>query len=120
MAKQSLGSMSIDALLKLRDKVGTIINRRAELLKKELRSLGEDYREVGRIAIYGKRKTKGRKVAAKYSHPKTGESWAGRGARPRWLVAELKQGKKIESFLIDKSAKKAPRKKRKSAKAKRA
>jgi len=121
MAKQSLASMPLNALLSLRDKVGDIINKRAEALKKELRSLGEDYKEVGRIAIYGRSKTKGRKVPAKYRHPKTGETWAGRGAQPRWLVAELKDGKKLDSFLIQKSAKKrgkasaARRKKRRAA-----
>ena len=29
-----------------------------------------------------------------------GETWAGRGAKPRWMVEALKKGKKIESFLI--------------------
>ena len=28
------------------------------------------------------------------------ETWAGRGAKPRWMVAALKKGKKIDSFLI--------------------
>jgi DNA-binding protein H-NS len=28
------------------------------------------------------------------------ESWAGRGNRPRWLVAALKRGKKLEAFAI--------------------
>jgi DNA-binding protein H-NS len=30
----------------------------------------------------------------------SGETWAGRGARPRWMVAAMKKGKKMESFLI--------------------
>ena len=64
MAKPRLTSMPLDALLKLREKVGAIINRRVDSLKKELRALGEDYKEVGRIAIYGKKKrTKHRKAA---------------------------------------------------------
>jgi DNA-binding protein H-NS len=32
----------------------------------------------------------------------SGETWAGRGQRPKWLVAAMKKGKKIESFLIKK------------------
>jgi hypothetical protein len=32
----------------------------------------------------------------------SGKTWAGRGARPRWLVAALKRGKKLEHFLIAK------------------
>jgi DNA-binding protein H-NS len=55
---------------------------------------------------------KGVKVAPKYRGPE-GETWAGRGAKPRWLVAATKgTGKKIEDFLIDKSARDG-RKKRK-------
>ena len=44
---------------------------------------------------------KGRKVPPKYRSP-SGETWAGRGVKPRWMVAALKKGKKIESFLIKK------------------
>jgi len=112
MARQSrLASLSIGALVKMRDEIGSILGRRADALKKELRALGEDYKEVGRIAIYGRKKSG--KVAAKYRHPKTGETWAGRGAQPRWLTAEIKAGKKRDDFLIAKGPRKA-RKKRKA------
>ena len=37
------------------------------------------------------------------------ETWARRGAMPRWLAAEIKKGKKREDFAIDKSATKAKR-----------
>lgn len=120
MAKKSnLASMSVDALLKMRDDIGVIISRKADQLKKELASLGADYAEVGRIALYGKKKAsrKGSKVAAKYRNPKTGETYAGRGAMAGWLKAELKAGKKLEDFLVAKAAapmKKAAKKKRKA------
>ena len=55
---------------------------------------------------------RGRKVAPKYRDPATGETWAGRGARPRWLVARLKTGKKPQDFLIEKKARKAKRRKK--------
>ncbi len=35
-----------------------------------------------------------------------GELWAGRGARPNWLTALMKKGRKPEEFLIAKSARK--------------
>ena len=115
MARQSrLATLSINALVKMRDEIGAVLSRRADTLKKELRSIGEDYKEVGRIAVYGRRKP--RKVAAKYRHPQTGETWAGRGAQPRWLRAEIRRGKKRDDFLIAK----APRKKRSKRKAKNA
>jgi DNA-binding protein H-NS len=46
---------------------------------------------------------KGRKVAPKFRSP-DGETWAGRGARPRWLSALIRQGHKIEEFAIAKTA----------------
>jgi DNA-binding protein H-NS len=47
-------------------------------------------------------------VAPKYRNPKNrSETWAGRGAMPRWLAAEIKKGKKREDFAINKSAAKA-------------
>jgi DNA-binding protein H-NS len=107
MAKQSnLASLSIGALVKMRDDIGSILSSRAESLKRELRAIGSDYKEVGRIAVYGKRKTKGKKVTAKY-RDNDGNEWAGRGAQPRWMTAAIKAGKKRDDFLIIKTAKKA-------------
>jgi H-NS histone family protein len=38
---------------------------------------------------------------AKYRNPANmSETWAGRGVRPRWLQAALKDGHKIEEFAI--------------------
>jgi len=110
MAKQSLTSMSVDALLKLRDEVGTALSNKADSLKKDLALLGQDFMEVGRVAVYGRKKKKslaGRKVAPKYRDPKSDATWAGRGAQPVWLRDALKAGKKLDSFLIDKPAKEA-------------
>jgi DNA-binding protein H-NS len=111
--KSSLASMSVDALLKLRDDIGSVLSRKADQLKKELASLGADYAEVGRIALYGKKKgvRKGSKVAAKYRDPKSMATWAGRGGMPGWMREALKSGKKREDFLIEKSAKKRRKKK---------
>ena len=47
MSRQNLASMTLDALLKLRDDIGTALSRRADVLKKELASLGSDYARVG-------------------------------------------------------------------------
>jgi|SRR5262245_5546970 len=114
MPRTNLTSMSIDALLKLRDEIGTALSKRADALKKELASMGTDYAAVGRIAAYGRRK---RKVAPKYRNPKTGDTWAGRGAQPVWMREAIRGGKKPDDFLIDKRAarmaKRAKRAKRK-------
>ena len=58
----------------------------------------------------GRKSLRGRKVAAKYRDPKTGQTWSGRGAPARWIAEYEKQGKKRDQFLIS-PAKGAARKK---------
>ena len=46
---------------------------------------------------------KGSKVEPKYRNPgNPAETWAGRGMPPKWLSAQLAQGRKLEDFLIAK------------------
>lgn len=50
-----------------------------------------------------RKSTKGKsigKVAAKYKNAETGDTWSGRGLKPKWLKAALDAGKKIEDFAI--------------------
>jgi DNA-binding protein H-NS len=86
----NLKGMNVEALMSLRDQVEKrLLECRAEM-EKQL------------AAIPGQPKSKslkGKKVPPKYRSP-SGETWAGRGARPRWMVEALKKGKKMESFLI--------------------
>ena len=112
MAKQSLASMSVDALLKLRGDLDAVLRQRANELNLQLSRLS---REVVGKQQRGRRASsmRGRKVAPKYRDPATGETWAGRGAKPRWLVARLKTGKKPQDFLIEKKARKAKRPRKK-------
>lgn len=43
---------------------------------------------------------KGRPVPAKYRNQATGESWSGRGLKPKWVKAALADGKSLEDLLI--------------------
>jgi DNA-binding protein H-NS len=46
---------------------------------------------------------KGVKLEPKYRHPKTGETWAGRGVYPTWINEYLKKrGNKLDDLLIKK------------------
>src|SRR5260370_22858136 len=120
----NLKSMSIDALLGLRGKIDAALTSKVQ---DERRSLESELAKLSRVDM-GSGRTKasfGRgvrgKVAPKYRNPENpGETWAGRGLKPRWLAAALKSGKKLEDFTIGgagrDSAKPARRKVRATAK----
>ena len=111
MAKVNLSGMNVEALMDLRNRVDArLVEHRAELQK----HLARMDALVGgrRVVVRGGRSVlKGRKVPQKYRGP-SGETWAGRGARPVWLVAAIKGGKKLDDFLIDKSPGKGRKKRR--------
>lgn len=44
--------------------------------------------------------TAGKKVAVKYRDPESGQTWTGRGLRPKWLREKIDAGGKLESFLV--------------------
>src|SRR5215471_9636280 len=110
MAKANLGSMSVEALLNLRDEIGKVLNQRAVQLQGQLSRLGGEIGNRG-----GRSSLKGKKVPVKY-RDKEGNAWAGRGAQPRWLREKLKAGAKLEDFAVQKTAaarKTSPRKAKK-------
>ena len=113
MANVNLSRMTVEALMDLRKRVDeTLLERRAEIETQLGRMDGAIALVGGRRVVRGGRSVlKGRKVPPKYRSP-LGETWAGRGARPLWLVAAIKGGKKIDDFLIDGSARKRHRKAR--------
>ncbi len=118
MAKANLASMSVDALLKLRDDIGKILSNKTNELQDQLSRLGvkAGYKQRGRRSSL-----KGRKVAVKY-RDRAGNTWAGRGARPVWLREKLKRGGKLEDFAVQKTVairKASAKKSKKRRKAKR-
>jgi DNA-binding protein H-NS len=40
------------------------------------------------------------KVAAKYRNAATGDSWSGRGLKPKWLTAALASGRSLSDFAV--------------------
>ncbi len=97
MQKPSLSSMNVQALISLRDQVDKRLLECRSELEKQLAALGGAKSMKGKAS--GRSSLKGKKVPPKYRSP-SGETWAGRGAKPRWMVAAMKKGKKMESFLI--------------------
>jgi DNA-binding protein H-NS len=82
MPKVNLSVMTVEALMDLRVQVDeTLLKRRAEI-EKQLARMGA---VVGGARIARRRGSalKGKKVPPKYRSP-SGETWAGRGVKPRW------------------------------------
>ena len=109
MPKVNLSGMNVEALMDLQKRVDKTLHQRRADMERQLERMGSAVAVVrgrGRGSAL-----KGKKVPPKYRSP-SGETWAGRGAKPRWLVAAIKGGKKLDDFLIDKSARKVRRKRR--------
>jgi DNA-binding protein H-NS len=96
----SLKGMDVAGLLSLRAQIDERLLELRTELQKQLAAL--EGQAKGKSIRVGS-SLKGRKVPPKY-RSRSGETWAGRGARPRWLVAAIKGGKKLDDFLIDKAA----------------
>jgi DNA-binding protein H-NS len=111
MANANLSGMTVEALMDLRTRIDKRLLEHRSQIEQQLERIT---RIDGARVVRGERSAlKGRKVPPKY-RSRSGETWAGRGARPRWLVAAIKEGKKLDDFLIDKSSRRGPRKKRRS------
>ena len=126
LSRVELKSLSIDELWALHEEVGALLSERISAEKRELearlaklnRGLVEKA-PIARAALKTSRGRAGRRkyppVLPKYQNPgDPTETWAGRGKQPRWLVSELKAGKKIDDFLIN-HAKRQTAGKRRSA-----
>ena len=114
--KHNLAGLNFESLMDLRNQVDEALSGYRSTLERQLEALGSSVASLGGKVARRTRGSmlKGTKVAPKFRSPK-GETWAGRGAKPRWLVAAIKEGKKLEDFAIEKTvgkAKKARKKKK--------
>ena len=100
----NLETLSTDELWILHEKVAATLNAKIIAEKKVL----EDRlsRLNGRFRVEQTSETPERRsyptVFPKFRNPEQpSETWAGRGKKPRWLVAQLKSGKQIDDFRIE-------------------
>jgi DNA-binding protein H-NS len=108
MALPNIDRLNLDQLLELEQRVDALLaERRADALKELRQKFQEMAAESGfdLSEIIGVRRgrpaKKISKIAPKYRHPKDPSlAWTGRGRQPKWLVAELEEGRELESFLI--------------------
>ena len=99
----NLASMGIEALIKLRDDIGTMLSHKTTELKRQLQRLesGSFGSTRGRGAGRGGRSLKGGTLPPKYRDTQDpSQVWAGRGARPRGMEERLNAGAQQEDFLI--------------------
>jgi DNA-binding protein H-NS len=117
----TLKTMSVAKLLDLKNQVeaaiSTKISERRHELESQLSKLDGHSGRARRGRPAGRRGGPRGAVAPKYRNPENpAETWAGRGLRPRWLVAALKGGKKLEDFAIGAAAKAATKQAKKTRK----
>src|SRR5260370_22501864 len=104
MPSTNIKNLSVSQLLAMRGDIDKLLQSKRTELQAQLAQIGGDgtgVRKAGSV--------KGTKVAAKYRHPKTGETWSGRGGTARWLARGIKAGKKPEDLFITKTRQKKPR-----------
>ena len=98
MKRAELDRMSTDELWSLHVEVTELLQERIQAEKLEL--------EKRLKTLAGT--TSGRRpypaVDPKYCNPENpSETWAGRGKQPRWLVKQLRSGRRIDEFRIKKA-----------------
>ena len=109
--KVNLDAMSVDEMWQLHEEISRLLSVRLTSEKRELEKRLEQLRRDKQIpaskqpnGIRVLDRTPRRKyprVYPKYQNPQVpSETWSGRGKTPRWLVAALKTGQKIEDFAI--------------------
>jgi DNA-binding protein H-NS len=91
--KASLEKQIIDA--QREEKAGAIAQVKALMAEH-----GLTLADLGSKVTGSARRAATSKVAAKYRHPGTGETWSGRGLQPNWLKAAIAEGRALSDFAV--------------------
>jgi DNA-binding protein H-NS len=93
--RAELDRMSTDDLWSLHLEVSQLLQQRIQQEKLRL----EERLKRLQTPVSGRRPYP--PVSPKYRNPdQPSETWSGRGKQPRWLVAQLRSGKRVEDFRI--------------------
>jgi DNA-binding protein H-NS len=95
MKRTELKRMGFDNLWTLHVELSDVLRRKIQLMKAQL----ED--RLMRLQAQAPAGRPHPELQAKYRNPdRPSETWAGRGKKPRWLVAQLRLGRRIDDFRI--------------------
>lgn len=90
--------MSLDDLWSLRESLNLELARR---IAAEKSRLDQRLRQLAPSGDIHRERRAYPRVYPKYANPsRPGETWSGRGKRPRWLAAQLSSGRKLDDFRI--------------------
>jgi DNA-binding protein H-NS len=109
MRIQDLDTMQFDELWTIHEELTKLLSDRIVAEKRELEQRlailnRVDTRENPLSTSDRAPRRKYPKVLPKYCNPLSpSETWSGRGKKPRWLVAALKTGHKLDEFEINAS-----------------
>src|SRR5918999_3605978 len=99
MKRTELDRLNTDDLWSLHVEVSQLLKHRIQAEKLQL----EKRLKLLEAPVSGRRSYP--PVTPKFRNPnQPSETWSGRGKQPRWLVAQLGSGKRIEDFKIKKAA----------------
>lgn len=101
----NIENLSFSELIQLQEDVAVLIKKTEKSEKADLRKQMEALAKKSgftfdEIAMESKISKKA-KVKPKYANPNDpAQTWAGRGRKPKWVVAELLSGTDIDNLLI--------------------
>ena len=106
MSKLDLESMDFEELWLLHERLTRVLSEKITAEKLQLEERLAKLNPAQRLSARdrrtrSKRRRKYPKVLPKYFNPQAPtETWSGRGKQPRWVVAALRSGHKLDEFRI--------------------
>ena len=107
--KPDISELSVEELKRLQEEAEALIaSKKDQAIEDAYNQIIEIAENVGfsveQLLEFGaqkRKKTTRKSVEPRYLNKNNAEeTWTGRGKQPRWLVAEIEKGAKLEDFLI--------------------
>ncbi|MBV6570740.1 H-NS histone family protein [Acinetobacter baumannii] len=107
--KPDIRELSVEELKRLQEEAEALIaSKKDQAIEDAYNQIIEIAENVGfsveQLLEFGaqkRKKTTRKSVEPRYRNKNNAEeTWTGRGKQPRWLVAEIEKGAKLEDFLI--------------------